>query len=80
MAAPKASRALRLKRCFVCIRLQMGTEVLGKTDFQEAERGRPGNICRLSRKGVQVYTGRMLGSNSAYRLVSNELRVKNSRW
>lgn len=79
MAAPKASRALRFKRYFVCIRLQMGAEVLGKTDFRMAERGRHGNICQLSRKGIQVYTGWMFGSNSAYRLVSNKLRVKNSR-
>jgi hypothetical protein len=60
MAAPKASRALGFKRYFVFIRLQTGAEVLGKTDFQEAERRRPGNICRLSRKGVQVYAGWML--------------------
>jgi hypothetical protein len=47
MAAPKASRALRFKRYFVFIRVQMGAEVLGKTDFQGAEKG-------LARKHMPV--------------------------
>ena len=39
---------------------KFGAEALGQTQFRKAETGRPGNLCRLSRKGAQAYTGWML--------------------